>query len=67
MKKTGEKEILAEKINGQTLLERLDIAFAVPPSNPETQIVYTTSESRGVNFGFFDSIVQTGDLFSVRF
>jgi hypothetical protein len=53
---------LTQKINGRTLLERLELAFMVPPSDPNTQLVFCDDNNRGVTFGFVDSIVHTGAL-----
>jgi len=62
LRNTGDIGILNEKINGMRLIDRLEIAFRVPPSRPDNHIVYTTSEYRGVDFGFRDAIRITGDL-----
>jgi hypothetical protein len=59
---TGDTEILNGIINDVTLMKRLEIAFNVPPSRPGNQIVYTTDDFRGVDFGFRDVIEITGDL-----
>lgn len=61
-KSTVEIQILNNKINDISLIERLEIAFNVPPSRPGNQIVYTTDDFRGVDFGFRDVIEITGDL-----
>jgi sugar lactone lactonase YvrE len=59
---TGDTTPLQEVIRGKTVLQRLEAAYAVPPSRPETSLVYATEAARGVNFGFFDTTVHTGDL-----
>jgi hypothetical protein len=59
---TSDTGILAQKINGVRLIDRLESAFRVPPSRPDNNIVYTTDEFRGVDFGFRDVIGITGDL-----
>jgi hypothetical protein len=59
---TSDTGILTKKINDRTLIERLEAAFRVPPSRPDNHIVYTTDDYRGVDFGFRDAIVITGDL-----
>jgi len=59
---TSDTGILKKKINDITLIERLEAAFRVPPSRPDNHIVYTTDDYRGVDFGFRDAIVITGDL-----
>ena len=54
--------ILQVEANGRTLMERLDLAFSVPPSRGDTHLAYTEEQTRAVGFGFCDSIVHTGDL-----
>ncbi len=54
---------LAEKVHGKPLLQRLEEAYVMPPAHAESGIVYTTEAARGVNFGFYDTTVHTGDLF----
>ena len=53
---------LINEINGIRLIDRLEFAFRVPPSRPDNNIVYSTSDFRGVDFGFRDVIEITGDL-----
>ncbi|NOX96513.1 MAG: hypothetical protein GXO98_00310, partial [Nitrospirae bacterium] len=60
--KTGDRSIFSREINGFILLERLERAFAVPPCEENTGIVVTSEKDRGVNFGFFDAVYQTGHL-----
>jgi len=59
---SGDSTFLKEMVNGKPLLQRLEEAYAMPPSHPENGIVYAAEEARGVNFGFFDTTVHTGDL-----
>ncbi len=59
---TGDKNIFMREINGIKLIDRLEIAFKVPPSHEDNQIIYTTDDYRGVDFGFRDAITITGDL-----
>ena len=54
--------ILTAKINGIELMDRLEIAFNVPPSRLDNEIVFTTDGFRGIDFGFRDVITITGDL-----
>ena len=61
-KSTADYGILSANINGRKLIDRLEIAFGVPPARLENQIVYTDTNFRGVDFGFRDGIVITGDL-----
>ncbi len=60
---TKNTDFLGENVGGKTLLQRLEAAYAMPPSEPETGLVTATEAVRGVNFGFFDSITHTGKLF----
>jgi len=62
LKITQDKSIFQEEINGISLLERLHKAFSVPPCDEKTGIVMTTDKDRGVNFGFYDAVYQTGYL-----
>ncbi len=55
--------LLRESQRGMTILERLRLAFAVPPVSKGTEIVCCSRENRGVNFGFMDAVRQTGLLF----
>ncbi|MEO6962146.1 MAG: hypothetical protein ABIY90_09270 [Puia sp.] len=54
--------LLFRKIKGRKLIDRMEIAFQVPPSHEINDIVYTTDDFRGVDFGFRDVEVITGDL-----
>lgn len=54
--------ILSHRIRDMSLIQRLEEAFAMPPSRPDTHLVYAERDRRGVNFGFFDTVVHTGDL-----
>lgn len=59
----GGAEFLGEAVNGIPLIERLERAWAMPPSEPDSGIVMVDDRNRGVNFGFFDTVVHTGKLF----
>ena len=54
--------ILEVDVNGRRLIDRLDLAFSVPPSRKGSHLAYCEEENRAVGFGFCDSIVHTGDL-----
>ncbi|MBM4142996.1 MAG: hypothetical protein FJ225_05300 [Lentisphaerae bacterium] len=54
--------LMKEPVNGKTVYERLQRAFAVPEIDPATQLVHTAAGRRAVGFIFCDSIVMTGDL-----
>jgi len=55
-------EFLSQMINGTRLIDRLEMAFRVPPTRQDGVLVFTTEEFRGVDFGFRDVITMTGDL-----
>jgi len=59
---TSDLSVLQLEINGISLINRLEIAYKVPPTRKESHIVYTTDDYRGVDFGFRDVIQLTGDL-----
>jgi len=62
LKATSDFGILFEKVNEIALIDRMEAAFFVPPSRLDNNIVYTSSDFRGVDFGFRDVINITGDL-----
>ncbi len=62
VKSTANSEILFREINGMRLIDRLELAFKVPPTRKDNHIVFTTDDFRGVDFGFRDVIQITGDL-----
>jgi hypothetical protein len=62
IKTTGEIAILEQEINGIRLIDRLEIAFNVPPSRLDNHVVTTTDHFRGIDFGFRDVMTITGDL-----
>jgi hypothetical protein len=62
IKSTGDIGLLSKDINGTRLIDRLEIAFKVPPSRLDNGIVHTNDTFRGVDFGFRDAIAITGDL-----
>ncbi|MES1223757.1 MAG: hypothetical protein ABUT20_50140, partial [Bacteroidota bacterium] len=61
-KSTSDFNILNQDINGTKLIDRLEVAFKMPPARQENQIVYTDSSFRAVDFGFRDGVEITGDL-----
>ena len=62
VKQTGDRAILSRDVRGKPLLQRLEEAYRMPPSRPDTGLVYADDTNRGVTFGFVDTIVHTGDL-----
>jgi len=61
-KSTSSSEFLLEEINGIRLIDRLEMAYIVPPTEQDGVLVYTTDDFRGVDFGFRDVIYITGRL-----
>lgn len=61
-KSTGSTDFLLKKINGTRLIDRLEMAYKVPPTKLGGVLVYTTDDFRGVDFGFRDVITITGEL-----
>jgi hypothetical protein len=62
VKNTLDTDILMKEVNGIKLMDRLELAFKVPPVQQDGVLVYTTDEFRGVDFGFRDVIYITGNL-----
>ncbi|MBO9610792.1 MAG: hypothetical protein J7639_32880, partial [Paenibacillaceae bacterium] len=62
VKQSGDLSILAHAINGYSLLDRIQAAYEVPWQDHENGIVWTEADKRAVNFGFVDSVIQTGHL-----
>jgi hypothetical protein len=54
-------DILCEPVQGIKMIDRLEMAYSVPPSD-ENCLVVCGDEDRGVNFGFYDTVVHTGRL-----
>ncbi len=62
VKNTSDKNILLKEVNGIKLIDRLEMAFKVPPVQQDGVLVFTADEFRGVDFGFRDVIYITGNL-----
>lgn len=62
IKTTNDLALLTKDINGTALIDRLEIAFKIPPAHPDNHIVYSTEHYRATDFGFRDAIHITGDL-----
>lgn len=62
IKTISDPSILKDEIHDLRLIDRLEIAFNVPPSRLDNEVVYTTDGLRGIDFGFRDVITITGDL-----
>jgi hypothetical protein len=67
VKNTGESKILFQEVNGIKLINRLELAYNVPPVQQGGVLVHTSDNFRGVDFGFRDVIYMTGDLYAVSF
>jgi hypothetical protein len=53
---------LSKEIKGIKLIDRLESAYQMPPSEPSSNVVEVNDENRGVDFGFRDAIYLTGKL-----
>lgn len=53
---------LNENIDGIRLLDRLALAYQMPPIDSITGLIEVNNENRGVDFGFRDAIYITGKL-----
>ncbi len=62
VKTSNSAEILNKEINGIKLIDRLEMAYKVSPTQQDGVLIYTTDEFRGIDFGFRDVINMTGDL-----
>jgi len=62
VKSSSDVRILKKEINGVRLIDRLELAFRVPPTRNNEHLVFTTEPFVGVDFGFRDAIQITGDL-----
>jgi len=58
----NKENIIHEVIDGMKLIDRLDLAFSVPPSRDNTKLVWCDESNRGVSFGFVDTVIHTEDL-----
>lgn len=62
VKNSADMKILKKEINHIKLIDRLELAFKVPPVRDGSHLVYTTETFLGVDFGFRDAEKITGDL-----
>jgi hypothetical protein len=53
---------LSKEIKGVKLIDRLDLAYHMPPFDPISKQIEVNDENRGVDFGFRDAIYITGKL-----
>ena len=60
--RSGDVAILHESPNGTELVDRLRAAVAMVPLRPDGRVVRVEPGERGINFGFADAVVHTGDL-----
>jgi hypothetical protein len=61
-KKSTSTRLLKEKVNGISIIDRLELAYKTPPTKQDGVLVYATEDFRGVDFGFRDVITITGEL-----
>ena len=62
LSESGDAAILRQEVRGKSLLKRLEEAYAMPPSRPDSGLVHADEDRRGVTFGFVDTITHSGDL-----
>ncbi len=62
VKNGSDAKFLLNEIDGVRLIDRLEIAYKVPPTQQDGVLVYTTDDFRGSDFGFRDAIYMTGNL-----
>ena len=55
-------QLLNENIQGVRLIDRLELAYQMPPTDSITGLIKVTDENRGVDFGFRDAIYISGKL-----
>lgn len=60
--RSGNVDFLNQMIKDISLIERLIVAFQVPPSLSKSDLVFANERVRGVDFGFRDAITITGEL-----
>ena len=53
---------LSKEIKGVKLINRLEQAYQMPPSDTQSHLVQVDESNRGVDFGFRDAIYITGKL-----
>ena len=53
---------LTKEIKGTKLIDRLEMAYQMPPSDTRSHLVQVDETNRGVDFGFRDAIYITGKL-----
>ena len=53
---------LTNEIKGVKLIDRLEMAYQMPPSDTRSHLVQVDETNRGVDFGFRDAIYITGKL-----
>ena len=61
-KMLGQTGFLEEKIEGMSLFDRVERAFASPESDAKTGAIIATKERRAVGFGFQDSVYLQGAM-----
>ena len=62
VKSFSESASLTKEINGLKLIDRLEMAYQMPPSDTRSHLVQVDESNRGVDFGFRDAIYMTGKL-----
>jgi hypothetical protein len=58
----GAPDLPRRVVSGMSLLQRAELAFAMPPVAEASGLVTTTEERWGISFGFTDTVKHTGAL-----
>ena len=59
---THDVSVFRMEVNGASVFERLEKAFASPTTDPRTGLAVTTEADRAIGFGFCDGETHTGKL-----
>ncbi len=62
VKSFSQTKQLTKEIKGVKLIDRLEMAYQMPPSNSRSHLIEVDDSNRGVDFGFRDAIYITGKL-----
>lgn len=62
VKSTSDIKLLLKEVQSTRLINRLEIAFRVPPTRQANGIVSTNKSFKGGDYGFRDAETITGDL-----
>lgn len=60
--RSGDVAVLRSSVKGVEIVERLRAALAMAPRRPDGKLIRVDPDDRGINFGFDDAILHTGEL-----